>query len=178
MPASDSRFATMFVNAILQVSKQTGASDVHINPTAESLDVRWRLDGVLQPLARLPKTVSPNIIARLKVLAGLLTYETARPQEGRIFDEALSVEMRVCVFPTLYGERAVLRLLNNQNQSLELLDQLGLPVEVFKELNRHLAATSGAILIVGPAGSGKTTTAYACLRQIVTHSGGGRSMHR
>ena len=143
---------------------------MHLDPTADVLDVRWRLDGVLQPLSQLPKDVAPNIIARLKVLAGLLTYEMALPQEGRICDEALSVEVRVSTFPTLYGERAVLRLLSTTNQSLESLAQLGLPPAVLGELDRQLAATSGAILIVGPAGSGKTTTAYACLRHIVAHS--------
>ena len=77
--------------------------------------MRWRLDGVLQPLCEVPKEVGPNIIARLKVLAGLLTYEMSLPQEGRIWDEALRVEVRVSTFPTLYGERAVLRLLGASN---------------------------------------------------------------
>jgi general secretion pathway protein E len=82
----------------------------------------------------------------------------------------------VSTFPTLYGERAVLRLLGASKQSLDSLAQLGLPPGVLTELERHLAATSGAVLIVGPAGSGKTTTAYACLRHIVAASGGGRSI--
>jgi general secretion pathway protein E len=82
----------------------------------------------------------------------------------------------VSTFPTLHGERAVLRLLGVTNQSLESLAQLGLPQAVLDELDPHLAATSGAILIVGPAGSGKTTTAYACLREIVARSAGGRSI--
>jgi general secretion pathway protein E len=98
------------------------------------------------------------------------------PQEGRIWDERLRVEVRVSTFPTLYGERAVLRLLGATKQSLNSLAELGLPQEVLRELERHLAATSGAVLVVGPAGSGKTTTAYACLRHIVAHSGGGRSI--
>jgi type II secretory ATPase GspE/PulE/Tfp pilus assembly ATPase PilB-like protein len=100
----------------------------------------------------------------------------ALPQEGRIWDEALRVEVRVSTFPTLYGERAVLRLLGASNAALDSLTQLGLPDSVLLELKPHLAATSGAILIVGPAGSGKTTTAYACLRHIVSLSGGGRSI--
>jgi general secretion pathway protein E len=172
----DPQFATDFVNAVLLAARDAGASDVHLDPSADGLAVRWRLDGVLQPLGEVPKEVGPNVIARLKVLAGLLTYEMALPQEGRIWDETLRVEVRVSTFPTLYGERAVLRLLGASNTSLESLAELGLPAEVVAELERHLAATSGAILIVGPAGSGKTTTAYACLRQIVSRTSGGRSI--
>jgi type II secretory ATPase GspE/PulE/Tfp pilus assembly ATPase PilB-like protein len=172
----DARFATEFVNELLRTARVSGASDVHLDPGSDALEVRWRLDGVLQPLQRLPNEVGPNIVARLKVLAGLLTYEMSLPQEGRTRDDALEAEVRVSTFPTLHGERAVLRLLGASNRSLDSLAQLGLPQAVMTELERHLAATSGAILIVGPAGSGKTTTAYACLRQIVAHSRGGRSL--
>jgi general secretion pathway protein E len=172
----DPQFATEFVKALLVSARDAGASDVHLDPAVDGVDVRWRLDGVLQALGRVPKEIGPNIIARLKVLSGLLTYETGTPQEGRIWDDALRVEVRVCTFPSLYGERAVLRLLGASKQALDSLNQLGMPTAVLEELDRHLAATSGAVLIVGPAGSGKTTTAYACLRHIVAHCGGGRSI--
>jgi type II secretory ATPase GspE/PulE/Tfp pilus assembly ATPase PilB-like protein len=164
------------VKGLLIAARDAGASDVHIDPASDGVDIRWRLDGVLQPLGHLPKEVGPNIVARLKVLSGLLTYESARPQEGRIWDDALRVEVRVSTFPTLYGERSVLRLLGASRHSLDSLAQLGLPPEVLGELERHLAATSGAVLVVGPAGSGKTTTAYACLRHIVATSESGRSI--
>lgn len=176
MPPGDPRFATEFVNAVLRAARDTAVSDVHIDPLAEGLDVRWRLDGVLQPLVRIEKNVAPNVIARIKVMAGLLTYEMALPQEGRIWDEERRVEVRVSTFPTLFGERAVLRLLGASNQSFASLSQLGLPEPVLGELSRQLAATSGAIMIVGPAGSGKTTTGYACLRHIVAQTQGGRSI--
>jgi type II secretory ATPase GspE/PulE/Tfp pilus assembly ATPase PilB-like protein len=171
----DPQFATDFVNAVLRLARDEAASDVHLDPSTDSIQLRWRLDGVLQPLCSLPNAVAPNIVARLKVLAGLLTYETSLPQEGRIRDEALQVEVRVSTFPTLYGERVVLRMLGASSQSLQSLDELGLPGEVLSEIKRQLVATSGAILIAGPAGSGKTTTAYACLRQIIAQSGAGRS---
>jgi general secretion pathway protein E len=174
--ARDSQFATDFVSTVLRTARDAGASDVHIDPTPEALEVRWRLDGVLQPMVRLPRDVSTNVIARLKVLAGLLTYETALPQEGRIWDDTLRVEVRISTFPTLYGERCVLRLLGASRESLDSLSQLQLPPTTLRELERQLTATSGAILIVGPAGSGKTTSAYACLRHIVATSGGGRSI--
>ncbi|HEX3599200.1 MAG TPA: ATPase, T2SS/T4P/T4SS family [Lacipirellulaceae bacterium] len=170
------RFATEFVSALLQSARKLGASDVHLNPALDAFEARWRLDGVLQPLVQISKDVGPNIIARLKVLSGLLTYDMSSPQEGRIRDYSLNVEVRVSTFPTLYGERAVLRLLGASTDSLGSLTQLGLPSAVLEELDRHLAATSGAVLIVGPAGSGKTTTAYACLRHIVKLSNGGRSI--
>jgi general secretion pathway protein E len=176
VPTSDPRFATEFVRSLLHAARAAGASDVHLDPMADALEVRWRLDGVMQSASRLPREVSANIVARLKVLASLLTYETSLPQEGRIRDEDLKIEVRVCTFPTLYGERVVLRLLGASQQSLESLVHLGLPPAVLDELNIHLSATSGAILIVGPAGSGKTTTAYACLRHIASQSAGGRSI--
>jgi type II secretory ATPase GspE/PulE/Tfp pilus assembly ATPase PilB-like protein len=127
-------------------------------------------------MVQAPRDVAANVTARLKVLAGLLTYESALPQEGRIWDQGLRAEVRVSTFPTLYGERCVLRLLGASRESLDTLSQLGLPADVVAELERNLASTSGAVLIVGPAGSGKTTTAYACLRHIVALSGGGRSI--
>src|SRR5918999_955178 len=122
----DPQFATDFLDAVLRLARDSGASDVHFDPAADGFDVRWRLDGVLQRLGRMPREVAPNIIGRLKVLAGLLTYETALPQEGRIWDDALRVEVRVSTFPTLYGERAVLRLLGASNESLGMLGGLGL----------------------------------------------------
>lgn len=172
----DPQFATDFVSTVMRVARGAGASDVHLDPMTDVLQVRWRLDGVLQPMVRLPRDVAANITARLKVLAGLLTYESALPQEGRIWDDALRAEVRVSTFPTLYGERSVLRLLGASREELDSIQHLGLPASVVGELEKNLASTSGAILIVGPAGSGKTTTAYACLRQIVAHSGGGRSI--
>lgn len=174
--AGDLQFATQFVSRLLGLARNAGASDVHLDPTPDALELRWRLDGVLHELGRLPREVGPNVVARLKVLAGLLTYELALPQEGRIRDEQLQVEARVSSFPTLHGERAVIRMLDAGDGELESLSELGLPADVLGQLERHLSATSGAVLVVGPAGSGKTTIAYACLRHVVSASGGGRSI--
>jgi type II secretory ATPase GspE/PulE/Tfp pilus assembly ATPase PilB-like protein len=174
--AGDSQFATQFVGRLLRLAGNAGASDVHLDPTPDAVELRWRLDGVLHALGRLPREVGPNVVARLKVLAGLLTYELALPQEGRIRDERLRVEARVSTFPTLHGERAVVRMLGDGDGSLESLSELGLPADVLEQIERHLSATSGAVLVAGPAGSGKTTTAYACLRHVVSASGGGRSI--
>lgn len=174
--SGDPQFATAFVSAVLCKARDAGASDVHIEPTAGEMSVRWRLDGVLHDLVRVPREVAANVVARLKVLANLLTYESALPQEGRIWDDRLRVEVRVSTFPSLYGERAVLRLLGATRRPLYTIEQLGLEPGALAAFGEHLAATSGAVLVVGPAGSGKTTTAYACLRHVVAQSGGGRSI--
>lgn len=173
--AGRSTYATEVVDLVLAEARALGASDVHWQPTPEGLDLRWRLDGVLQPAALLPAAASPNVVARLKVLAELLTYRTDVPQEGRIRTAAGDVEMRLSTFPTLHGEKAVVRLFAASGRYLRL-DDLGLPAEIAETLRRLLGATAGAIILSGPAGSGKTTTIYACLRELVASSGGGRSL--
>ncbi|AMV39817.1 GspE/PulE family protein [Planctomyces sp. SH-PL62] len=169
------RYATEVVDAVLAGAERAGASDVHIRPLADGLDVRWRIDGVLHPVAVLPKAGSPNVVARLKVLAELLTYKTDAPQEGRIRRAPDRVEMRLSTFPTLHGEKAVVRLFGGPGRFL-VLDDLGLPEEVRETLSRLLDETSGAIVLAGPAGSGKTTTIYACLRELARRTDGRRSL--
>lgn len=168
-------YATEAVDLILRAAADLRASDIHLQPTAEGLEVRWRLDGVLHPAAVLPADVAPKVVARLKVLAELLTYKTDIPQEGRIRRAVGDVEMRLSTFPTLFGEKAVVRLFAGTG-NYQRLDDLGLPEEVAATLRRLLGATSGAIVFSGPAGSGKTTTIYACLRELASASGGRRSL--
>ncbi|MCO6045031.1 Flp pilus assembly complex ATPase component TadA [Aeoliella sp. ICT_H6.2] len=169
--------AVELVDRLLQLVSQSRASDVHIDPTEGNLVLRWRLDGVLAPLGTVPRAMASSVVGRLKVLAGLLTYETALPQEGRLESEVTGGEFRVSTFPTLFGERAVLRSLGSSRRGLETLEQLGLGPNVLDAMRDALAATTGAVLIVGPAGSGKTTTAYAAVREVVEQSGGGRAIH-
>jgi type II secretory ATPase GspE/PulE/Tfp pilus assembly ATPase PilB-like protein len=163
------------VDVILEHATLLGASDVHFEPAGDRLEVRYRLDGVLQPLASMPAELGPNLVARLKVLASLLTYRVDVPQEGRIdgAKDRYGVEIRVSTFPTVFGERAVARLFERAQQLFELA-QLGLPPAIFRQLELLLHHNSGAILLTGPSGSGKTTTIYACLRHIVQFSGGQR----
>ncbi|HUY31191.1 MAG TPA: GspE/PulE family protein [Pirellulales bacterium] len=175
LDASDPRYATQLVERLLKAGREAGASDLHLQPTPQGLDVRWRIDGVLHPLDVLPARIAPNVVARLKVLAELLTYRNDVPQEGRIRGDEPKVEVRVSTFPTLYGEKAVVRLFAEQGRFLEL-DSLGFDAELQAALRRLLAETSGAILVTGPAGAGKTTTLYACLREIVAQSAGGRGI--
>lgn len=172
---ADPHYASRFVDVLLSTGERCGASDLHLQPTADGLELRWRRDGVLLPLGTFPSGLAADVVTRLKVLADLLTYRNDVPQEGRIRAAAGAVEMRVSTFPTLHGEKAVVRLFGAAAQ-YQLLDELGLPDEVLDRTRRLLAETSGAILITGPAGSGKTTTLYACLRELVQAAGGIRNI--
>ncbi|MEW4569895.1 GspE/PulE family protein [Tautonia sp. JC769] len=173
-PASP-QFATEAVDLLLGSSRAAGASDLHLQPTAEGLDIRHRIDGVLQPMALLPVRVAPNVVARLKVLAQLLTYRTDVPQEGRIASRPGQAEVRVSTFPTLLGERAVVRFFAGSGRLVDL-DRLGLPGDLLTSFRSALEETSGLIVVSGPAGSGKTTTLYACLRALATSAAGHRCL--
>lgn len=172
---SGPRYATDVVDRVLAEARKAGSSDVHWQPGADGMEVRWRIDGVLQPVAEIPARVAPNVVARLKVMADLLTYRTDVPQEGRIRGTPGEVEMRLSTFPTVFGEKAVVRMFAAAGRFLRL-DDLGLPDEVRDGLSRGLDETSGAIVLAGPAGSGKTTTLYAGLRELAARRPGERSL--
>ena len=115
-----------FVERVLQAACAAGASDVHLQPVDTGLEVRWRIDGVLQRVGTFPVGEASDIVARLKVLAELLTYRRDIPQEGRIRDGHTAVEMRVSTFPTLFGERAVVRVFSSEGRHLHLDELRGL----------------------------------------------------
>jgi general secretion pathway protein E len=174
--ADDPQAAVVLVDALLIASAAAGASDLHLLPTADGLALSWRIDGVLQPIGAVPKALASNVVTRMKVLARLLTYRTNVPQEGRIAGGDGGVEVRISTFPTLFGEKIVARNLPRGEQPLARIADLGLPAEVSQALRNSLRQTSGALIIAGPAGSGKTTTAYSCLREIADASRGQRSV--
>jgi type II secretory ATPase GspE/PulE/Tfp pilus assembly ATPase PilB-like protein len=163
------------VDCILADAVRRLASDVHFEPTHRALEIRYRMDGVLQPVATLPRELTANIVARLKVMSELLTYRVDVPQEGAIRREhkPQDADMRVSTFPTIHGEKAVVRIFPAAIQTLDL-EQLGLPAELQQELESLLQERTGAILLTGPSGSGKTTTIYACLRRLVQSDAGRR----
>jgi type II secretory ATPase GspE/PulE/Tfp pilus assembly ATPase PilB-like protein len=165
---ADSQYAASFATLLIALARRSGASDIHLQPTPDGLSVRMRVDGVLVPLGVFSPGISTNIVVRLKVLSSLLTYRTDVPQEGRIqcADQEGDYECRVSTFPTLHGERAVIRMFTGKSR-FRRLDDLQLPQEILIRLRQLLGETSGAILITGPAGSGKTTTLYACLNELV-----------
>jgi general secretion pathway protein E len=173
--SSSDAYATQFVEAVIREAGKLGASDVHFLPTGDGLQLAFRIDGVLQPVGQFPAGKVSDVVARLKVLADLLTYRTDVPQEGRVRGEHFAGEIRVSTFPTLHGEKAVVRLFAAEAK-FQFLEHLGLPAEIESRLRKLLGETSGSILITGPAGSGKTTTIYACLRELARHAVGGRSI--
>jgi type II secretory ATPase GspE/PulE/Tfp pilus assembly ATPase PilB-like protein len=163
------------VDLILAEAVRRSASDAHFEPTQQSLEVRFRLDGVLHHVATLNRNLAANVVARLKVLAELLTYRQDVPQEGRLSRgrEQFGVDMRVSTFPTIHGEKAAVRVFDAGARVLDL-EQLGLPDTLLEELRLLFLQRTGAIFLTGPSGSGKTTTIYACLRHLLRESGGGR----
>ncbi|MDX1969399.1 MAG: GspE/PulE family protein [Planctomycetaceae bacterium] len=163
------------VAELLQAAVDSRASDLHLLPTQAGLEISWRLDGVMQSLGTWPAGVAANVIGRLKVLAELLTYRTDLPQEGRLRTGTTSVEMRLSTFPTLHGEKGVIRLFIGAG-AYQTLDDLGLPPAIRQQLRRQLEETTGCLVFAGPAGSGKTTSAYACLREILRFRQSGKSI--
>lgn len=156
------------VNDLLRRAVAARASDVHFEPGAEQMRVRFRVDALLNDVDALPAAIAPNVVARLKVLAGLLTYRSDIPQEGGIPVDAgvAPYDIRVATFPTVRGERVVLRLLAERTLARRLVD-LGHAPDLVARLERVLALPQGLIVVCGPAGSGKTTTLCAMLQQIL-----------
>lgn len=176
LPTNTPKTAVEIADAALTAAQAASASDVHFVPVENGLEMMWRIDGVLHPIERLPKELASNVVSRLKVMAELLTYRTDTPQEGRIRNSQFgSVEMRVSTFPTLFGEKAVVRLFATTD-SYRHLSNLGLPAEIESRLRDLLLESGGVVVISGPAGSGKTTTIYACLRELVDKFGPQRSL--
>ncbi len=156
------------VNDVIRRAIAARASDVHFDPGETAMRVRFRVDGLLRDVEELPTAIGPNVVARLKVLAGLLTYRSDVPQEGGI-DHATTGfpgDMRVATFPTIRGERVVLRLMAQAHRFLRL-DDLGHDPTLVARITRRLALPQGLILVCGPAGSGKTTTLAAMLEYIL-----------
>ncbi len=170
-------YAVHFVEQLIPACIRLGVSDIHVQPTASHVNFCCRIDGVLQTIGNFPREVDAEVVSRLKVLAQLQTYRNETAQEGRmtIKIDGRIESVRVCTMPTMYGERATLRLLTRQD-SRQTIDELSLPVDILPMIRQDIAETSGVIILAGPAGSGKTTTAYALLREIVRASSGGRNV--
>jgi len=154
------------VNSVIFQAAEDGASDVHFEPQEDALVVRFRVDGVLQEVQRIPKRMTPGVTTRLKVLAKLDIAERRKPQDGRISLNAAAagrmLDIRVATLPTVEGEKVVMRLLDKSRRA-PTLEELGLSDEMRDRLAEIIAKPTGALLVTGPTGSGKSTTLYAGL---------------
>ena len=156
-----------FVNSIIREALSARASDIHIEPTAENVVIRYRIDGDLIKWNEFPISTYPEVSARIKILSGIDIAEKRIPQDGRILmninDE--EINFRVSSLPTIYGEKFVIRVLDNKIFSYNL-DQLNFSKHSYKLINKIIKHPHGIILLTGPTGSGKTTTLYAILREL------------
>jgi len=157
------------VNSVLFQAAEDGASDVHFVPQEDSLVVRFRVDGVLQEMQRIPRRLIPGVTTRLKVLAKMDIAERRKPQDGRMSLNAAAagrtLDIRVATLPTVEGETVVMRLLDKSRRP-PTLSELGLSEEMRDRLGNLIKRPTGALLVTGPTGSGKSTTLFACLSQI------------
>jgi general secretion pathway protein E len=160
------------VHCLLLDAINARASDIHIEPWEKSLVVRIRLDSVLTELAHLPRELGDKIAARFKVMANLISYQTGLPQEGHVpsSPDLGGVELRISAFPTVRGEKLVIRLFDPRDRSFDLTG-LGLEDETVSNMIALLGRPNGMILLTGPTGSGKTTAIYSALYHLVQRHG-------
>lgn len=157
------------VNSIMAQAADDGASDIHFEPQAKEMLVRFRNDGVLHEVMSIPRRMQSGVLSRIKIMADLDIAERRVPQDGRIglMVGAKPIDMRVASLPTVYGEKIVLRLLDRANVVLRLED-LGFSSKSLARYQKSFTKPYGAILVTGPTGSGKSTTLYATLNILNT----------
>ncbi|MCU1585295.1 MAG: type secretion system protein GspE [Microbacteriaceae bacterium] len=156
-----------FVNLLISQAIQDRASDIHIEPAEHDMGVRYRIDGVLHQMQRAPKNVQNGVISRLKIMSDIDIAERRRPQDGRmsIMHGGRQIDLRVATLPTVYGEKVVMRILDNSNTRLGM-EQLGLLERNAAAYQRSYSKPYGMILVTGPTGSGKSTTLYTTLHAV------------
>lgn len=154
-------------NNIISYAASSNATDIHIEPLADEILIRFRIDGVLREIIRLAKEIHPAIIARVKILSNLSIDEHSKPQDGRFkYKYADTIfDIRVAIMPTLYGEKVEMRLLTGSTKPMSF-QELGMMEHTIKTLEENMVKTSGMILVTGPTGCGKTTTLYAVLNKL------------
>jgi type IV pilus assembly protein PilB len=158
---------TKIVATILRYAVDGKASDIHVEPTETKVVVRFRVDGLLQTSLELPKNVQMAVAARIKILSSMRLDERRKPQDGRFsatFD-GRKIDFRVSILPTSYGEKVVMRILDNE-KGVRTLEEVGVTGHLLTSIKRMLAEPYGIILISGPTGSGKSTTLYAMLSEL------------
>lgn len=159
------------IDDVLYEAILVGASDIHLQPTENDLRIRFRIDGVLYDQKPIDLRISPNIISRLKVLASIDIAQKRIPQDGKIkivvqgIKKNKNIDLRVSTFPSMYGEKIVVRILDRSILSIKL-DLLGFDKEVLNKISDIISMPNGFFIVTGPTGSGKTTTLYAILSEL------------
>lgn len=173
-PVSDAEVAenspiAQTVNLLLEYAIKSGASDIHIEPREEFVQVRYRIDGVLKEVNRLPRNVQNSLISRVKILSNLKIDERRIPQDGRFKIKVAGRQyaLRVSTLPIADGEKIVMRILNESNQALSL-DQLGYWGSSLRTVKQAMLEPNGMILVTGPTGSGKSTSLFSVLSELNT----------
>lgn len=154
-------------NLIITEAVKAGVSDIHVEPTAEKVRIRYRLDGVCTEVDPVPKKLQASFISRLKLMAGMPLEEKRKPLDGKIKMTVLgkSIDIRVASLPSRFGESIVMRILDREAGLVDV-DVLGFHPSDFQRFQRIIKRPNGIILVTGPTGSGKTTTLYAVLKQL------------
>ena len=163
--------APAHLEALIRRAERARASDIHLQMFGKSAQVSLRLDGMMSPPQPLPEPLAERVFGRIKFLSKLKTYQESLPQDGRI-DKAevgATSDIRVATYPTVTGEKIVLRFFTGTETPA--LEELKFPAAAVAELETFLRGNSGLLLLTGPAGSGKTTTIYACLRRLAALGG-------
>ena len=156
-----------FVNLLVSQAIQDKASDIHIEPGEQSLRVRYRIDGVLHEMPSAPKSIQSGVISRLKIMSDIDIAERRKPQDGRmsVSHGGRKIDLRVATLPTVWGEKVVMRILDNSTTSMNLRD-LNLLAHNFEAYKTAYSKPYGMILVTGPTGSGKSTTLYTTLNSV------------
>ncbi len=156
-----------FVNLIVSQAIQDRASDIHIEPAERDLRVRYRIDGVLHEMQHAPKTIQNGVISRLKIMSDIDIAERRKPQDGRmsVMHAGRKIDLRVATLPTVWGEKIVMRILDNADSDMNLSD-LGLLERNAEAFRQSYTKPYGMILVTGPTGSGKSTTLYTTLHTV------------
>lgn len=157
------------VDYLIKNAVESRASDIHIEPFQDYIRIRYRVDGVLKEVSTLSKETLASLITRIKIMSNLNIAEKRIPQDGRIMTKIAdkSVDLRVSILPTVFGEKVVIRILNRDNYLVDKT-KLGMNEEELDKLNKILKNPYGIILVTGPTGSGKSTTLYSMLSELNT----------
>jgi type IV pilus assembly protein PilB len=157
------------VHRVIKEAVERGASDIHYEPGEDEMRIRYRIDGVLQEAATVPSSAVPAVVSRIKILSDLDIAERRIPQDGRISLEVANkpIDLRVATLPASYGEKVVMRILDQSKVMIEL-EELGMLPQALERFTKAFAQAHGAVLVTGPTGSGKSTSLYGALNQLNT----------